>query len=167
VFNSVPVFIGLRYLGAGNKSQLVAFLSRVSMLGLILGVALLITVLSVMNGFDKELRERILAVVPHLSVYHARGMEAWQPLVERSEAIEGVSAAAPFIHLQGMLMRGSKIEGVLAYGVDVDAEIKASVIDSYMSKGQFSDLKHQPDGLVISQKLADVSRLKWATKSPW
>jgi lipoprotein-releasing system permease protein len=125
------------------------------MLGLILGVALLITVLSVMNGFDKELRERILAVVPHLSVYHARGMEAWQPLVERSEAIEGVSAAAPFIHLQGMLMRGSKIEGVLAYGVDVDAEIKASVIDNYMSKGQFSDLKHQPDGLVISQKLAD------------
>ncbi len=152
--NSVPLFIGLRYLGAGNKDQLVAFLSRISMLGLILGVGLLITVLSVMNGFDKELRQRILAVVPHLSIYDTGGMQDWPTLVQKSEAIAGVAAAAPFIHLQGMLMRGQKIQGVLAYGVDVSSESKASVIDNFMVDGRFSDLAGDFSGLVISQKLA-------------
>jgi len=154
MFNSVPLFIGLRYLGAGNKDQLVAFLSRISMLGLILGVGLLITVLSVMNGFDKELRQRILAVVPHLSIYDTSGMQDWPTLVQKSEAIAGVAAAAPFIHLQGMLMRGQKIQGVLAYGVDVSSESKASVIDNFMVDGRFSDLAGDLSGLVISQKLA-------------
>jgi len=154
MLNPVPLFIGLRYLGAGNKDQLVAFLSRISMLGLILGVGLLITVLSVMNGFDKELRERILAVVPHLSIYDTGGVQDWPTLVEKSEAIAGVAAAAPFIHLQGMLMRGQKIQGVLAYGVDVSRESKASVIDNFMVDSRFSDLAGDPSGLVISQKLA-------------
>ncbi|ROS00289.1 lipoprotein-releasing system permease protein [Sinobacterium caligoides] len=155
MFDSVPVFIGLRYLGAGNKNQLVAFLSRVSMLGLVLGVALLITVLSVMNGFDRELRERILAVVPHVSIYNVSGIEDWPRLVEEGEQVAGVSAAAPFIHLQGMLMRGQKIVGVMAYGIDVQSEEQASVIGDYMVDGSFSSLSSVANGVVISQKLAD------------
>ena len=78
---SLPVFIGLRYSSGRSGSQLVSFLSRLSMLGLVLGVALLVTVLSVMNGFDREMRSRILALVPHITMQPwAVGVSDWQAL---------------------------------------------------------------------------------------
>ena len=75
-----PLLVGFRYAGSSHRGALVAFISRVSMLGLVLGVALLIVVLSVMNGFDRELRERILSLVPHVSLQPYEPVQDWRPL---------------------------------------------------------------------------------------
>ena len=79
MFKPVPLFIGLRYFALGGRNnRLVSFISLLAMGGLVLGVGLLIVVLSVMNGFDRELRERILSVVPHVQLIHSEGVSEWQ-----------------------------------------------------------------------------------------
>ena len=78
--NSVSLLLGLRYTIARQRSRSVAFISRVTMMGIVLGVSLLIVVLSVMNGFDKELRERILQIMPQVTLYQSGGMQDWSAL---------------------------------------------------------------------------------------
>src|SRR5690554_134928 len=95
-------FIGLRYTASRRNSQLVSFISTISIVGLIISVALLVVVLSVMNGFDKELRERILAILPQASIQHVENVEDWPNLREWLLTQEGVEEAAPFVQLGGM-----------------------------------------------------------------
>lgn len=128
---SFPVFVGLRYSLDRDSSQLVSFLSRLSMLGLILGVALLIVVLSVMNGFDREMRGRILALVPQLTVTPWSQQDEWQVLAERLEQHPGIVATAPFVQLNGMLIRNRSVEPALVYGLDPQYERQVSLIHSY------------------------------------
>ncbi len=150
---SLAVFIGLRYSSGRSGSQLVSFLSRLSMLGLILGVALLVTVLSVMNGFDREMRSRILALVPHITLQPwAVGTADWQTLQSDVERHPAVLATAPFIQGSAMLIKGGLVEPGLFYGVDPVAEAKVSTIQDYVD---LNVLAAGSKALILGQALAD------------
>ena len=123
--------VGLRYAGRSQRGALVAFISRVSSAGLVLGVALLVLVLSVMDGFERELRERILALVPHVSIEPLAPITDWQGLVAAVEAHPEVRAAAPYADVQGLLMSGGKVVPAIVHGIDPASEQRISVIGNY------------------------------------
>ena len=100
----LPLWIGLRYLAAKRRNHFISFISASSMVGMTLGVAVLILVLSVMNGFDRELRERILGMVPHAVVYERGGIQDWQSLAQTIETMPGVAGVAPLTCPVSVLM---------------------------------------------------------------
>lgn len=130
-------FIGLRYSTGGSGSQLMSFLSRLSMAGLVLGIAMLVTVLSVMNGFDREMRQRILALVPHISMspWHQSGGN-WQQLGESVLSHSQVRAVAPFVQGNALLVNGQVAEPVQFYGIDVAREAGVSRLGEYADFSQ-------------------------------
>lgn len=133
-------FIGRRYTSMGQRSHMVAFISRVSMVGLSLGVALLIIVLSVMNGFDKEMRERILGLVPQASIIGYQPIKAWRGVMEMAMRHPDVTGAAPYTHLQGLLLKGRNTEAVLVQGILPQAELDSSILAKFVDKKVFSEL---------------------------
>ena len=155
---SVPLMVGLRYVGARERNLLVAFLSRVSMAGLIVGVGLLIVVLSIMNGFDRDLREKILSLLPQASIYNHNGIDDWQSLQTTIEEHPRVVAAAPFVELRALVGVGNKAEPIGIYGIEPAAELAVSDIARYLTAEQLARLN--PDdtsiilGAAIAQKLA-------------
>lgn len=127
------------------------------MLGIALGVTALITVLSVMNGFEKEVRERILDMVSHLTVTDFdHGLRNWPKVLETTKAHKNVIAAAPYIEAQGMLINGSSVNGTLIRGVLPDREPDVSNVSSKMKKGRFTDLKPGKFGVILGQDLARI-----------
>ena len=135
------LLIGLRYTRAKRRNQFVSFISMISMLGIALGVAALIVVLSVMNGFQTELRGRILAVVSHIQISGAGGeMANWQQVAEQSLKAPGVLAAAPFVQAQGMLSFGQSVRGAMVRGVLPDLEDKVADFRSHMKEGSLDSL---------------------------
>jgi lipoprotein-releasing system permease protein len=151
-----PLLVGLRYAGSSQRGALVVFISRMSMLGLVLGVALLIVVLSVMNGFDRELRERILSLVPHVSIAPVDPVRDWSALAEAIEAHPDVTAAAPYVDLQGLLMFRGKVVPALVHGADPEYERRVSVLDRFVESGSLDEIA-TPDGILLSRTL--VARL--------
>ncbi|MEX1667753.1 lipoprotein-releasing ABC transporter permease subunit [Zhongshania guokunii] len=150
---SLAVFIGLRYSADRSGNQLVSFLSRLSMVGLVLGVALLVTVLSVMNGFDREMRNRILALVPHISLQPwASGTTDWQTLQNDVERHPAVMATAPFVQGSAMLIKGGLVEPGLFYGVEPLAEAKVSNIRDYVD---LSILSADSKNVILGKALAE------------
>ena len=154
------LFIGGRYASLRSRNLLVGFISMLSVCGLALGVAVLITVLSVMNGFDREMQQRILGLVPHITVTTARNNllsseEQWQPLRDAINSVEGVSASAPYLQLQGMLLANGNTKGVLLNGVDPVQEDKVSVISDFMQAGSLNDLQAGQYGIAIGSNLAE------------
>jgi len=106
LFKPVSVFIGLRYFFSGNRSNLlVSFISLLAIAGLVLGVALLVIVLSVMNGFDRELRNNILSVVPHVQLIHQVGVDNWQSEQQVISQLKQVTEATPYNEVKGLLNR--------------------------------------------------------------
>ena len=154
MFRPLPVFLGLRYGTAHGGTPLVSFLSRVSAAGLAMGVALLILVLAVMNGFDREMRERILAMVPHATIAGADAMEDWPAVVAAAERTPGVVGAAPFLQLQAMLMAGDQARAVLLQAVLPEREAALSIVQEFMVQGRFADLATNDHGVVVSRSLA-------------
>ena len=121
--NAIEVLrISLRYTFAQGRGYLSTFLSTLSMLGLVLAIALLITVLSVMNGFDKEMRERILGLVPHVTVYSHLPVDDWQEVAARIETHPQVVKVAPFAQFDALFMRGTQIETGRGIGLDAAVE---------------------------------------------
>jgi len=110
--------IALRYSFAFGRGYLSTFLSSLSTLGLVLAIGLLIAVLSVMNGFDKEMRERILALVPHITVYGQQPLRDWQPLAADLEARPEIVSALPFVEFDALFLRGSAIETAIGMGLE-------------------------------------------------
>jgi lipoprotein-releasing system permease protein len=147
VFKPFSIFVGIRYAGARRRSQLVSFISLVSMLGMTVGVALLIVVLSVMNGFDREMRTRILGLVPHISVlsYGGDQQPAWHDIEKKIMQHPQVKATAPFAQLNGMLVRGSDVEAVLIYGIDPVREANVSIINDYIEQSALNTLQDDPN----------------------
>lgn len=144
--------IGLRYSMDRSGNQLVSFLSRLSMLGLILGVALLVVVLSVMNGFDQEMRSRILSLVPHITFQPwQQDIGDWQTLKADVEQHPSVTAAAPFLQGNVMLIKGSAVEPSLLLGINAAAERKVSRVGDFVDLGL---LEGNREGLVLGQALA-------------
>ncbi len=125
------------------------------MLGLMLGVAALIVVLSVMNGFDRELRQRILGMVPHATISeYGKPLADWQPLLKKVEAAPAVVAAAPYIQAQAMLTNRGAVQGALINGIDPKWEAKVSILGNHMTAGTLEDLNNQRFGIVLGTILA-------------
>ncbi len=156
MFRPISLYIGLRYTGAKRRNHFISFISLVSMLGLMLGVGVLILVLSVMNGFDRELRQRILGMVPHatLSSAYADGLADWQQLAEAVEAYPGVVATAPFIQAQGMLTHRGLVRGVLVNGIDPEQEQRVSIIQNHLQEGRLDALQAGEFGIILGDILA-------------
>jgi lipoprotein-releasing system permease protein len=151
---NIPLWIGLRYLAAKRRNHFISFISMSSMIGMTLGVAVLILVLSVMNGFDRELRERILGMVPHAVLYKYGGIEDWEVLATRVEGLPGVAAAAPLTRLQGMLGYGGRVQGVMITGIEPGVEERVSILPQHMTEGELESLQPGEFGVVIGELLA-------------
>ena len=151
---NLPVFIGLRYTGTRARTQLVAFLSRVSILGLIVGVGLLLAVLSIMNGFDKELREKILSLVPQAAIYKHQGIEDWPSLQRQLEGQAEIEAAVPFVQLNGLASKKTLAEPVAIFGIDVDQELRVSRLLEFVALEHLERLKNHQDTVLIGAGIA-------------
>lgn len=157
MFRPLSLFVGLRYTGAKRRNHFISFISLVSMIGLTLGVAVLILVLSVMNGFDRELRQRILGMVPHATITPYRGeLQQWPELVKRLDGMDKVVGSAPFIEAQGMLTANGQVRGVLISGIEPDYEKRVSIIDDHIIAGQLDSLEPGGFGIVLGDILSRV-----------
>ena len=145
--------VAYRYSGSRDGQQMTAFISRISTLGLVLGVSLLIVVLSVMNGFDRELRERILGIMPQAVIYHRQGIEQWPQKVAALMAYKGVAAAAPFVKVQALAYNKNKVAPLLLFGVDASAESQVSNIAQVTADFR-AILEKNTDALLIGSGLA-------------
>lgn len=155
MFRPLPIFIGLRYTGAKRRNHFISFISALSMAGLVLGVMVLIIVLSVMNGFDRELRQRILGMVPHATIMSVHGtMTNWQSIKSTVEAMPEIEGVAPFIDAQGMLAHQGNVKAVMLFGIDPELEKRVSILDEHMVSGQLTDLKSGEFGIVLGELLA-------------
>lgn len=153
--NALSLFIGLRYTAAKRRSQLVSFLSAISISGLVVGVALLVVVLSVMNGFDRELREKILGLVPQAVIKHREGMTDWAPVREQLLTDPRVLGVAPFVQLNGLVSYRRKTEPVLLYGIDSLLELEVSTIDQYVDSTVLQQLNQAENSLLLGGAIAD------------
>lgn len=152
---SLPVGIGLRYLAAKRRNNFISFISASSMIGMTLGVAVLILVLSVMNGFDRELRQRILGMVPHGILYQAGGISDWRALAAEVEKFPGVVAAAPLTRIQGMMAANGRVKGVMVTGIDPEAEKRVSILPDHVKQGSLADLEPGEFGVLLGDLLAN------------
>ena len=149
------LFIGLRYTRAKRRNHFISFISLISMCGIALGVAALIVVLSVMNGFQKELRTRILGVASHVQISGPGGeLGAWQPVAEQAAKHPEVRAAAPYVAAQGMLSYDQTVRGTLVRGVLPDAEEKVADFNRYMRGSSMQVLKPGEFGIILGAELA-------------
>jgi lipoprotein-releasing system permease protein len=154
MFRPLQLFIGLRYLRAKRRNHFISFISGVSMLGIALGVTALITVISVMNGFEQELRARILGMVAHATVTGVgEGLEDWPRAVEVARATPHVLGAAPFIEREVML-QGGRVSGGAVRGVRPDIEPEVSEISRRMVEGRWEDLQPGSWRIVLGKELA-------------
>lgn len=154
MFRPLALFIGLRYTRAERSNRFISFISLISMIGLTLGVAVLITVLSVMNGFDRELKTRILGMVPQATVTSAEVISDWQPLADRIKAEDPeVAAVAPFIQLQGMLTSNGQVAGIMVTGIDPEYEKNVSIINNHMTEGSIDTLKDGDFTIVLGLEM--------------
>jgi lipoprotein-releasing system permease protein len=151
-------WIGWRYTRAGKRAQrkrFISFISAVSMAGIALGVAALIVVLSVMNGFQREVRDRMLSVLPHVEVSApVGGMADWQGALAQVRRHPEVLAGAPFVAGQTMLTAEGRVRGALVRGIDPQREGDVSALGSQVKAGSLSDLQAGGFGAVIGGELA-------------
>lgn len=149
------LFVGLRYTRAKRKNHFISFISMTSMVGVALGVAALIIVLSVMNGFQAELRSRILGVASHIEVTENTNMLSnWESLAEQVDAQPNVKASAPYVMAQGMLSYGQAVQGALVRGVLPNQENAVADLGKNMREGQLSDLASGEFNIILGADLA-------------
>jgi lipoprotein-releasing system permease protein len=154
-FFGFELFVGLRYTRAKRKNHFISFISLTSMIGIALGVAALIVVLSVMNGFQKELRTRILGVASHLEITGSNNkLSDWQGVVASSAKQPHVLASAPYIIAQGMLSYDQGVQGAIIRGVLPETEDKVADLGRNMKVGSLNDLKSGEFGIILGADLA-------------
>ncbi len=153
------LFVGLRYTRARKKvsggNRFISFISFTSMLGIALGVAALIVVLSVMNGFQKELRARILGVASHVQVSGPAGeLTDWPTVAAAAKADAAVVGVAPYVNAQGLLSTGPAVRGTVVRGILPEEESKVADIGSHMLAGRLDALREGEFGIVLGSELA-------------
>lgn len=154
--SNFPLYIGFRYTKARQKNQLVSFLSGISTTGLVVGVSLLIAVLSIMNGFERELREKILGLVPQAAIYQRGGMEDWADHMSSIEEHGNVVAVAPFVQLSGLSRFQKKTSPILLYGVDPKIEKRVSLIEDYVGDPLILSKLDGVNNIILGKGLADT-----------
>lgn len=156
MFRPISLYIGLRYTRAKRRNHFISFISLVSMLGIALGVTVLITVLSVMNGFDYQIQNKIFAMAQQVTVSNYDGpLSNWENLANKVSQYHDVVSVAPFVNGQGMLVNSGMAAPVLVRGVVPADETKVSKIAEKMVHGSFNQLQPGQYGVVMGQKLAD------------
>ncbi|TCQ93949.1 lipoprotein-releasing ABC transporter permease subunit [Pseudomonas sp. JUb52] len=151
MFRPLSLFIGLRYTRAKRRRSFISFFSLVSMFGLALGVLAMILVLSVMNGFQEEMRGRILGMVPHAFISAAQPLDDWRPLAAKAEQQPHVLAAVPYTQLQGMLSVRGRMQPLLVDGIDPAQEKRVSIVGERMTQGSLDALKPGEFGIVLGE----------------
>lgn len=157
MFRPKELYIGLRYTRAKRRNGFVSFIALLSMLGIALGVAALIVVLSVMNGFGKELRERTLGMTAHATVTGQDGrLDDWPAMQVKVSKHSNVLASAPFTQNEAMLSNRSRVSGAIIRGVFPKLEPSVSKIDDKMVSGKLADLKPGEFGIILGRELANA-----------
>ncbi|MGC4027667.1 MAG: lipoprotein-releasing ABC transporter permease subunit [Steroidobacteraceae bacterium] len=147
--------IGTRYLRSGHRRGFLSFITVISAVGLMLGVAVLVVVLSVMNGFEKELRQRILSVTSHATLMGLEGpLPDWREARDRALAMPGVVAAVPYVEAYGMLASGQKLAGTQLRGVLPEEEARAVGIGRSLISGSLDDLRPGAWRILLGEALA-------------
>ncbi|CBL46893.1 ABC lipoprotein exporter, inner membrane subunit [gamma proteobacterium HdN1] len=154
MFRPLPLYIGLRYTRAKRRNHFISFISLTSILGLTLGVAVLIVVLAVMSGFDRELQSRILGMVSQAEVTEEGGLKDWQRVVDVAQKTRGVVGAAPYVQLQGLLSHQGLVSGALVSGISPDLEGRVSVLPEHMVSGQIESLQAGQFNIVLGYGVA-------------
>lgn len=155
MFNSFETMIGLRYVRARRRNHFISFISLTSMFGVGLGVMALITVLSVMNGFEKELKERILGMASHATVMaDADVLDNWQPIAEEVAHHPDIVGVAPYFHAEGMLVHDKQVNGTIIRGILPTEEPKVSTVIDSMIQGDINDLKAGEFNIVLGKELS-------------
>jgi lipoprotein-releasing system permease protein len=155
MFQPLPVFVGLRYSLAREHSFFVSFITWVSLLGVAVGVAALITVLSVMNGFETELRGRLLSLSAHATLSEQGApIDDWQARIGELKGAVGLLGAAPSLDTDAMLSRQSSMSGAIVRGVDPGLEPGVSSIGDAMREGSLNDLKPGMNRIILGRMLA-------------
>lgn len=149
------LFVGLRYTRAKRKNHFISFISMTSMVGIALGVAALIIVLSVMNGFQAELRNRILGVASHIEITEfTNQLSQWPALAAQVQEQPNIKASAPYIMAQGMLSNGQAVQGALIRGVLPSEEDKVADLGKSMKVGKLDDLEPGAFNIILGSDLA-------------
>ncbi|MGB5409270.1 MAG: lipoprotein-releasing ABC transporter permease subunit [Thiogranum sp.] len=155
MFRPLALYIGLRYTGAKRRNHFISFISLISIIGIALGVAALITVLSVMNGFEQELRTRILGMASHASISgRQKPLTEWEQLAARATEHPEVLGVAPYVQGEIMLTKGKKVSGALVRGILPDQEPKVSSVGQHMRRGQLDDLQAGEYHIILGNELA-------------
>ncbi|HTK98615.1 MAG TPA: lipoprotein-releasing ABC transporter permease subunit [Pseudomonadales bacterium] len=153
MFYPLAVNIGLRY--ANSRRSFISFISIVAIAGLVLSVAVLVLVTSVMNGFERELKERVLGVVPHLTVRGVAPLSDWTADAADLAKVPGVVGVAPFIDGTGLLVANGRSSGVTFSGIDVAREGAVSDLAKYVSRGRIESLVDGSFGVMLGRGVAD------------
>lgn len=163
----LSLLIGLRFSRGRRRGGMVSLISVISTLGIALGVAVLIVGLSAMNGFERELKNRILAVVPHgeIAVVN-QPFSGWPQTLQRIEKVPGIVAAAPYINFTGLIENGTQLRAVQVKGVDPEAEQRLSALPSFVLDHAWSNFKAGQQQIILGKGLADALGVKqgsWLT----
>jgi len=153
MFHPLSLYIGLRYTRAKKRRSFVSFISLASMLGIALGVTVLITVLSVMNGFDHEIRSRIFSMARHVTINFTKNCN-WQDVQKNIAGNSQIIASAPFISGQGMIAKDGKAQGVLISGILPEQEANISNMHKAVDPGSMAALKPGEFGIVLGATIA-------------
>jgi lipoprotein-releasing system permease protein len=157
MFHPLSLFVGLRYTRSRRRNHFISFISLISTVGIALGVVVLITVLSVMNGFHKEVRERILGMASHGDVQAADGrMTDWQEAMAQAQQHPRVLGAAPYVEGQAMLSHRRNVTGAIVRGVDPALEPEVVEVADHMLSGSLDDLEPGGYRIILGRELAQV-----------
>ena len=154
MFKPLTLCIGLRYTRAKRRNHFISFISAVSMAGLTLGVAVLILVLSVLNGFDRELRTRILGTVPHALLEFENARTDLDPIAEQLRSNRSIVDVAPLNQGEGLLVANGRTVSVAVLGVDPEQESNVSILPGHMTQGEFTDLNAQRFSIILGSGVA-------------
>ena len=155
MINPVELFVGLRYLRAKRRTRFVSFITLISLAGVALGVAALIVILSVMNGFEGELRTRLLSMSAHGQISGANGaIDDWRELLGEVGSHPGVAAAAPLIEIEGMIQSGRELQPVMTYGIDPEFEKNLSETPINLLEGTLDNLQPGSKNIIVGRILA-------------
>ncbi len=156
MFKPLSSYIGLRYTRAKRKNHFISFISLMSMIGIALGVTVLITVLSVMNGFDSHIRDKVFGMAPAISLSTMQGqLPQWQSWQTKLQKNPQVVASAPFVDGQGLLRDDGQVAGVEVQGIDPVQEEKINDLNHKIIDGTLTKLKPGSFGIVLGKTLAE------------
>jgi len=155
MFRPLELFIGSRYLRAKRRNHFISFISFISVFSLALGITLIITVLSVMNGFQFEIKDRILSMTAHATVLELDGkLQDWQKVEKELEGNSEIKGTAPYVSGQGMIVHGKQVTGAMINGIDPQLESKVSKIAEHLQVQTLDVLKAGEFGVILGSDLA-------------